>query len=161
ANAPYLEELYEQYLQDPQSVDERWRRFFETLPAVNGANADMPHSMIRDYFRSLARQPQARAGAVSASVQDEEMQHKQTRVLQLINAYRFRGHQVANLDPLGLTPTPEIDELNLPYYGLSEADLDTEFDSGSLVGPRRAKLRDIVDLLKKVYCGTIGAEYMH
>jgi len=161
ANAPYVEELYEQFLQDPQLVDERWRRFFETLSGVNGAGPDIPHAAIREYFRSLARQPQARTGQAPAAVMDEELVHKQVRVLQLINAYRFRGHQLADLDPLGLTPTPEIPELHLRFYGLSDFDLDTEFDTGSLVGPRRAKLRDILELVKKVYCGTIGAEYMH
>jgi 2-oxoglutarate dehydrogenase E1 component len=162
ANAPYIEELYELFLQDPRSVDERWRRFFETLPPVNGAGQDIPHAAVRDYFRTLARQPAARAGgAPAAAAVDEELVHKQVRVLQLINAYRFRGHQLANLDPLGLTPVPEIPELHLRYYGLSDLDLDTEFDTGSLVGPRRAKLRDILELLKQVYCGSIGAEYMH
>jgi len=161
ANAAYLEELYEQYLQDPQSVDPHWRGFFETLPMVNGVSQDIPHSAIRDYFKTLARQPQARGAIAAAPVMDEEMVHKQVRVLQLINAYRFRGHQLANLDPLGLSPTPEIPELHLRYYGLSDLDLETEFDTGSLVGPRRGKLRDILDLVKKTYCGTIGAEYMH
>ena len=161
ANAPYIEELYELFLQDPRSVDERWRRFFETLPPVNGAGQDIPHAAVRDYFRTLARQPVARAAGAPAAAVDEELVHKQVRVLQLINAYRFRGHQLANLDPLGLTPTPEIPELHLRYYGLSDLDLDTEFDTGSLVGPRRAKLRDILELLKSVYCGSIGAEYMH
>ena len=161
ANAAYLEELYEQFLQDPQSVDERWRSFFETLPIVNGgAGQDIPHSTIREYFKTLARQSPSRA-ATSAPVMDEEMVHKQVRVLQLINAYRFRGHQLANLDPLGLTPTPEIPELHLRYYGLSDYDLDTEFDTGSLVSARRAKLREILELVKKVYCGNIGTEYMH
>src|SRR6185436_2285650 len=159
ANAAYLEELYEQYLQDPQSVDPHWRGFFETLPAVDGVSQDIPHSTIREYFKTLARQPKTAAAA--APMMDEEMVHKQVRVLQLINAYRFRGHQLANVDPLGLAPMPDIPELHLRYYGLTDLDLDTEFDTGSLVGPRRAKLRDILDLLKKVYCGSIGAEYMH
>jgi len=161
ANAPYIEALYEQFLQDPQSVDERWRRFFETLPAVNGVSQDISHDSVRDYFRNLARQPAARGAAAAAPVADEELVHKQVRVLQLLNAYRFRGHQLANLDPLGLMPKPDVPELHLRYYGLSDHDLDTEFDTGSLTGPRRAKLRDALDLVKKVYCGSIGIEYMH
>jgi 2-oxoglutarate dehydrogenase E1 component len=162
ANAPYVEELYEQFLQDPQSVDERWRRFFESLPAANGPGQDIPHAAVRDYFRARARLPATRAapGAPVPAI-DEEMVHKQVRVLQLINAYRFRGHQLANLDPLSLSPQPDIPELHLRYYGLSDLDLDTEFDTGSLVGPRRAKLSDILDLLKEVYSQSIGAEYMH
>jgi 2-oxoglutarate dehydrogenase E1 component len=161
ANAPYVEDLYEQYLQDPQSVDERWRRFFETLPTANGGGQDIPHAAIRDYFRALARQPVVRGTAAAAPVTDEEMVHKQVRVLQLLNAYRFGGHQLANLDPLGLTPTPEVPELHLRYYGLSDHDLDTEFDTGALTGPRRATLRNALELMKTVYCRSIGAEYMH
>ncbi len=160
ANAAYIEELYEQYLQDPQSVDSHWRNFFESLPPVNGGGQDISHSAVRDYFRALARQPQAPTHTL-APVVDEEMVHKQVRVLQLINAYRFRGHQLATLDPLGLAARPEIAELNLRYHGLSDLDLDTEFDTASLVGPKRAKLRDILDVLKKTYAGSIGAEYMH
>ncbi|MGA7951850.1 MAG: 2-oxoglutarate dehydrogenase E1 component [Thiobacillaceae bacterium] len=85
----------------------------------------------------------------------------QVGVLQLINAYRYLGVRHANLDPLQRFPKPEIPELDPMHYGLSAADMGREFDSGSLVGPKRATLGWIVDTLKAVYCGSIGFEYMH
>jgi 2-oxoglutarate dehydrogenase E1 component len=158
ANAPYLEELYEAYLHDPSAVDPRWRSYFEGLPRVNGAG-DVPHSVVRAQFRELARarrEPTPPAVGIAA-----EQVHKQVRVLQLINAYRFRAHQIARLDPLGLREPPDIPELNLRYHGLTDADLDTVFDTGSLVGPKRAPLKEILAVLEQAYCGSIGAEYMH
>src|SRR5690348_616813 len=98
ANAAYVEDLYEQYLQDPHSVEPRWRQFFETLPSPNGPGQDISHAAVRDYFRSLARQPRTAAPAAPSAAPvaaDQELVHKQVRVLQLINAYRFRAHQVA------------------------------------------------------------------
>jgi 2-oxoglutarate dehydrogenase E1 component len=158
ANAPYLEELYEVYLHDPSAVDPRWRKYFESLPRLNGAG-DIPHSLVRAQFRQLARarrEPTPPPAAIAA-----EQVHKQVRVLQLINAYRFRAHQIARLDPLGLRVPPDIPELNLRYHGLTDADLDTVFDTGSLVGPKRAPLKEILAVLEQAYCGPIGAEYMH
>jgi 2-oxoglutarate dehydrogenase E1 component len=85
----------------------------------------------------------------------------QVGVLQLINAHRYLGVRHANLDPLQRFPKPEIPELDPLHYGLSAADMAREFDTGSLVGPKRATLGWIVDALKAVYCGTLGVEYMH
>jgi 2-oxoglutarate dehydrogenase E1 component len=82
-------------------------------------------------------------------------------VLQLINAYRFRGHRHARVDPLQRWEAPEIDELKLEAHELAEADLDTVFQTGSLQGIDEAPLREILDVLRKTYCGSIGAEYMH
>ena len=161
-NAAYLEDLYEQYLRDPASVAPAWRRFFETLPRVDGVTQDIPHSGIRDEFRRLAHQVRpAVAIPPDRSAPPIESAHKQVKVLQLINAYRFRAHQIARLDPLGLREAPNIPELDLRHYGLSEADLDTVFETGSLVGPRQASLREILAQLRATYAGTIGAEYMH
>ncbi len=158
ANAPYLEALFEAYLSDPSAVDPHWRRYFEGLPRANGAG-DVAHSVVRAQFRALAHAQRPRAAPV-APVSADAVQ-KQVRVLQLINAYRFRAHQVAKLDPLGLREASDIPELNLRFHGLTDADLDSVFETGSLVGPKRAKLSDILALLEQTYCGTIGAEYMH
>ncbi|TDY03916.1 2-oxoglutarate dehydrogenase E1 component [Thiohalophilus thiocyanatoxydans] len=153
-NAGYLEQLYEEYLQDPESVDPQWRTLFRELPRVDGIDKDISHAAIRAQFRHLT--PSHRRSDVDVS-----LIHKQVRVLQLINAYRFRGHQLADLDPLGLRETPEIPELTLAHHELSDADLDTEFETGSLVGPDRARLAEILNILVNTYCGSVGSEYMH
>ena len=161
-NAAYLEQLYEQFLHDPDSVPQAWRQYFENLPRVDGVTQDIPHSIIREEFRKRARQlrslarPRAEQAAVTA-----DQAHKQVKVLQLINAYRYRGHQAAKLDPLGLREVPMLPDLELETVGLSESDLDTVFETGSLVGPKQATLREIIAHLQATYVGTIGAEYMH
>ena len=161
-NAAYLEQLYEQFLADAASVSPAWRRYFESLPRVDGVTQDIAHSKIRDEFRRLAHQARATGGPrVEPPAEPLEAAHKQVRVLQLINAYRFRAHQIARLDPLGMREAPKIPELDLRYQGLTEADLDTVFETGSLVGPRQATLREILAVLRSTYAGTIGAEYMH
>ncbi|HDP89360.1 MAG TPA: 2-oxoglutarate dehydrogenase E1 component, partial [Thioalkalivibrio sp.] len=161
ANAAYLEALYERYLRDPGLVAAHWRDYFDSLPRVNGTETDVPHSDIRREFRNLARRrpPGAAERPAEAISLDHEL--KQVRVLQLINAYRFRGHQLAELDPLGLTKNPEIPELTLAHHGLSEADLNLRFQTGSLTGPGEATLAEILDTLERTYCHHIGVEYMH
>ncbi|HEY4732845.1 MAG TPA: thiamine pyrophosphate-dependent enzyme, partial [Gammaproteobacteria bacterium] len=162
-NASFLEQLYESYLSDPDSIDPRWRSYFDTLPPVGAVTQDVPHSAIRDAFRKYARQgSQIQPMAVPLATKvDNEQTWKQIRVLQLINAFRFRGHQHAKFDPLELEERPVISELHLDYHGLSDADLDTVFDTGSLVGKDQASLREILDILTTTYCGSIGSEYMH
>ena len=163
-SAAWLESLYDVYLHNPNDVESRWREYFETLPRVNGANvAEVAHGEVREHFRQLTRRKggiQAASGIQPTQV-NVEHERKQVRVLQLINAYRFRGHQYARLDPLNRRKRPEIEELDLHYHGLSEADYETVFSTGSLHGPDSATLRDILQILQQTYCGSIGAEYMH
>lgn len=166
-NAAYLEQLFEAYLRDPGAVPGEWREYFSRLPAVNGG-VDISHQAIREQFRHLSRdlpsQPQRLAGtAVGTPSAPAAARHdaRQVRVLQLINAYRFCGHRLASFNPLGLQTPVDIPELGLQHHGLHESDLDTVFDTGSLVGPDRASLKDILSLLTKTYCGGIGAEYMY
>ncbi len=100
ANSTYVEEMYEAYQEDPQSVAADWQAVFDNLPYANGASKDVPeaaHSKVRDYFRSLALEGRQKG---SARVTDPEVDAKQVKVLQMINAHRFRGHQNANMDPL-------------------------------------------------------------
>ncbi len=85
----------------------------------------------------------------------------QVGVLQLINAYRFRGFHVADLDPLHCVLPPQLPELDASNHGLTAAELDQEFDTGSLVGPARDSLRNIIARLRRAYCGTLSLEYMH
>jgi 2-oxoglutarate dehydrogenase E1 component len=161
-NAAYLEELYEQFLQDPTSVSVDWRSYFENLPRVNGIEHDVSHTAVREEFRRIAHHRQSPAVArQSVPAASAESAHNQVKVLQLINAYRYRAHQIAKLDPLGLRESPSIPELDLRYYGLGETELDTVFETGSLVGPRQATLREILAQLRATYASTIGVEYMH
>ena len=157
ANTEFIEALYEAYLDNPEHVDEDWRNYFDSLPR-NGSVADIAHGPIRAKFQELAknRRPAATASATSLAPAS-----KQVAVLQLINAYRFRGHRQAELDPLHQYQRPEVPELQPSYHGLTEADLDTEFNTGSLVAPDQLKLRDILDIVRATYCGKVGAEYMH
>lgn len=159
-NAPYLEELYEQYLRDPNSIDKKWRDFFSELPQVNGTNQDTPHSEIRHYFRELVKQPLAQQ-SITQTVVASDYEHKQEQVFALIEAFRFRGHQHAQLDPLQLNEKAEIPDLTLRHHQLSMADLDTEFATGTLHGPPKATLAEILEVVNETYCGSIGAEYMY
>jgi 2-oxoglutarate dehydrogenase E1 component len=155
-NAPFVEELYEQYLADPNSVPREWRSYFDALPPLADGAHDLAHSQIQRAFAAL---PKAAAGPVLSA--DAELERKQVYVLQLINAHRFLGVRVANLDPLNRHAKPVVAELDPAYYGLAEADMDTTFDTGSLVGGARMTLREILKLLRQTYCGSIGAEYMY
>lgn len=159
-NIHYIEELYEEYLNDPNAVPEQWREYFNKLPRPEGASAqDLPLAPVRDHFSRLARQGITRTASGS---NDNLNDKKQVKVLQLINAYRFRGHQQASLDPLGLMQRKAIADLELSYHQLSNDDLDQEFQTGSLfIGKEKATLREIHEAVKQTYCDTIGAEFMH
>ncbi|QLE85885.1 MULTISPECIES: 2-oxoglutarate dehydrogenase E1 component [Shewanella] len=162
ANSTYVEEMYEAYQEDPQSVSQDWQVVFDNLPYANGASKEVPeaaHSKVRDYFRSLALEGRQKG---SARVTDPEVDAKQVKVLQMINAHRFRGHQNANLDPLGLWNREPVSELDPAFHGLTDEDMEREFNTGSFAhGGETMQLRDLVKALKATYCGSIGAEYMH
>jgi len=163
SNSPYLEVLYEQYLSDPNSVDETWREYFQALPMVGDQGQDIPHSEVRAQFLHLIRNGggarSSAAAAVASGLSPQEL--KQIRVTQLINAYRVRGHQLAKIDPLGSSQDALVRELRLEQNGLSEADLDTEFQTPSLEGLGVTSLRDIIAHLQKCYCSSIGYEFMY
>ena len=160
-NAAYVEELYELYLHDPNAVPEEWRTKFQTLPVEGNSANDVSHSTIRDHFVLLAKN-QRRAQPVSAGSVSSEHEKKQVEVLRLIQAYRMRGHQAAQLDPLGLWQRPAPADLSINHYGLTNADLDTTFRAGDLfIGKEEASLREIHEALQQTYCRTIGAEFTH
>ncbi|MGL6253404.1 MAG: 2-oxoglutarate dehydrogenase E1 subunit family protein, partial [Billgrantia desiderata] len=158
SNVHYVEALYEQYLADPGSVPDEWRTYFDQLPSVDGsATHDVPLSPVRDQFQQLAR-----ARRTTAVAADSGENKKQVKVLQLINAYRFRGHQKADIDPLKLRSQAPVPDLDLSFHQLSTADLDTEFQTGSFfLGMDKAPLREIVEALEQTYCRSIGCEIMH
>ena len=155
-NASFVEELYEQYLLDPNAVPGEWRGYFDALPPLANGVPDQSHSAIQRAFAAL---PKAAAG--SAMPADAELERKQVSVLQLINAHRFLGLRVANLDPLSRHAKPVVAELDPAHYGLGEADMNATFETGSLVAGARMTLREILQLLRQTYCGSIGAEYMY
>ncbi|MCB4437888.1 2-oxoglutarate dehydrogenase E1 component [Alteromonas sp. McT4-15] len=162
ANAAYVEELYEAYLEDPQSVSETWRQIFDNLPKVDGVELETNHTAIKNQFRQLAALgPTARMSSPSvpsANVSDD----RQVKVLQLINAFRFRGHQNANLDPLGLWKQERVRDIELSHHNLSEQDFDSVFNVGSYaIGKDSMSLGELFKSLNRTYCGSIGAEYMH
>ena len=154
-NIVYIEELYESYLDNSASVSAEWREVFSELPKVEGSEVEYRHSAIRDEFKILAKQQKKQ---VVSSGSDA----KQVKVLQLINAFRVRGHQNANLDPLGLWQRDKVRDLQLSHHDLSENDFDKEYNVGSLdIGQDSMKLGELYKALKKTYCGSVGAEYMH
>ncbi len=158
-NIVYLETQYENYLRDPNSVSESWRKYFEQLPMVNGQAHDIAHSEVRNHFFNMTRRAAAHAGPAGGA--SAEHGRKQIQVGALIDAYRARGHQLADIDPLGRMEKIEIREVQLHEYGLSNADLPTEFQTPSLHGIDNARLSDIIAHLEKIYCSTIGYEYMY
>ena len=162
-NAPYVEEMYENYLANPGSVPDTWRDYFDALqhvPAVDGSNArDVPHQPVINAFAERAKSGQTKVVVASA---DAEMGRKRTAVQQLIAAYRNVGARWADLDPLKRTERAPIPQLELSYYGFTDADQETVFNiSNTFFGKDTMSLRELHNALRETYCGTIGAEYMH
>ena len=164
-NAEYVEALYESYLQDPNGVSPEWRDYFDKLPLVQsdaGTLHDLPHSVLRERFARISKMRMRTDATVANDSHATDYERKQVRVVQLISAYRQRGHQQASLDPLALTSRPAVPDLDLAFHELSEADLDTTFQVGTLYfGRSEATLSQIRDDLQRTYCGTVGAEFMH
>ena len=152
-NNVFVESLYEDYLRSPDSVPAEWRTYFDQLQAGNALH-DVAHSPIQRGFLELGKRQ------AETPVHADETR-KQASVLQLINAHRFLGVRIADLDPLQRHAKPEVAELNPSYYGLSEADMDVTFFTGSLVGGARMTLREILQRLRRIYCSSVGAEYMY
>lgn len=162
-NAAYVEELYDTYLHDPNAVDEAWRNYFDQLPRVEGVvDADTPHSIIRAQFAELAKERARSHAPLGSGSINIEHERKQIKVVQLINSYRSRGHKMAKTDPLELRQSKPVPDLDLHYHGLTNADLDTVFQTGELmIGVQEAPLRDIIAALQDTYCGSIGSEITH
>ncbi len=131
-NADYVDQLYQEWLEEPSSVSRDWQIFFQGFKL-----ADVPS-----------------AAAVS------DVSYLQSKVASLIFAYRSSGHLIAQLDPLGNNLT-EHPHLALEAFDLGEEDLDKVFDTGHLGGPQQAKLRDIIAILQETYCRSVGVEYIH
>ena len=163
-NAPYVEEMYENYLANPGSVPDNWREYFDALqhvPAVDGSQAkDVPHLPVINAFAERAKLGVTKL--VEASGADSEMGRKRTAVQQLIAAYRNVGQRWADLDPLKRTERPEIPDLDPSYYGFSDADQEIVFNtSNTFFGKDTMSMRELLNALRETYCGTIGSEYMY
>ncbi len=163
-NAPYVEELYEAYLDNPGSVPDNWRTYFDNLqhvPAVDGSDSrDVAHAPV---VESFAQRAKANAFALKASEADLAVARKQVHVQSLIAAYRFLGARWADLDPLKRTERAKIPELEPAFYDLSESDMDITFSAANTYFGKAENmtLREIVQALRETYCGTIGVEFMH
>ncbi|NLN68122.1 MAG: 2-oxoglutarate dehydrogenase E1 component [Alcaligenaceae bacterium] len=166
SNATYVEELYEAYLDNPDSAPEEWRAYFDQLqhlPATDGSTGtrDQNHSSV---ITSFAQRAKANAFAVQQIAPPNlEVASKQLHVQSLIAAYRSLGVRLATLDPLKRRERPEIRELDPAFYGLTEADLDDVYSATNTYFTKKTTmtLREILNALRDTYCRSIGAEFMH
>jgi 2-oxoglutarate dehydrogenase E1 component len=164
SNAPFVEAVFEDYLKNPALVSLEWRKYFENIQRPNNANAKeyqfgkTIESISEPVQKSLAAGDQVEIAKTKLADTEER---KQVAVLQLINAHRYLGVYRANLDPLGCREKLDVPELEPGHYGLSDDDMDKEFNTGSFVGPERAPLREILQSLRQTYCDSVGVEYMY
>jgi 2-oxoglutarate dehydrogenase E1 component len=159
ANAGFIADLYARFLDDPAVVDESWRRFFAEI----GEDASAALGELRGppWGKPAAGVAERAPGPVLDGEDLRRATGDSIRALQLIRAYRVRGHLEADLDPLGLDKRGPYPELDYHSYGFAEADLDREIFINGMFGRERASLREIVAILRQTYCGKIGVEYMH
>ena len=163
-NAPYVEELYESYLNDPTSVPEEWRQYFDNMQALpaadgNAQTSDVAHAPITQSFAERAKEgtlmPKQMGGDASSA-------RKQVFVQSLIAAYRILGNRWADLDPLKREGRPTIPELDPAFYDFTEGDHANIYSvANTFFGFESATLRDLLQALRDTYCGTVGAEFMH
>lgn len=162
-NAPYIEELYEAYLNNPGSVPDNWRAYFDAVqhvPATDGSTRpDVAHAPVIASFAERAKQGPIRTVIASA---DSDMGRKRVAVTQLIAGYRDLGSRFANLDPLQRQERPNIPELDPSFYGFTDADMDIVFNiNNTYFGPETASLRDLLQMLRDTYTRSIGAEFTY
>ena len=165
SNLEYIEELYESYLDDPSSVPEEWQNFFNDLPGVaDNQQREVSLSAVEKQFEGLPRRGAGQIiiqPALSGSQVSSSHEAKQVSVVQLISSYRVRGHQQADLDPLGIMYREEVPDLKLAFHQLSSADLQTTFKTQPLFVPTaEATLADIISMLENIYCSSVGYEFM-
>jgi 2-oxoglutarate dehydrogenase E1 component len=152
-NAALIEAWYEDWIEDPASVPEQWARIFANL--ADGNEVSNGHLAVQEEFRQLGKLAAVPAGDTSYS------DYKEAAVVKLITAYRIRGHEIAQLDPLGEPHHAPVPDLDPAFHGLDAADMDRDFNTGALFAPDRMKLRDIIAFCRRVYSGSIGIEAIH
>ncbi|QEI06148.1 2-oxoglutarate dehydrogenase E1 component [Pigmentiphaga aceris] len=166
SNAPYVEELYDAYLDNPGSVPDNWRAYFDQLqhsPAVDGneSTRDQAHAPVIESFVQRARANTLLTRPAAET--DLSVASQQVHVQSIIAAYRFLGSRWAVLDPLQRQERPMLPELEPSFYGLTEADMDKVFSATNtyFTTAEHMTLRDMVKALRQTYCASIGAEFMH
>jgi 2-oxoglutarate dehydrogenase E1 component len=161
ANAPFIEELYEQYLVHPGSVPEEWRDYFDRLQQVPGSSAkDVAHAPVVESFVQRAKRGELGGSQRTLPQEPVAPERLQVAALLLVTAYRISGARWATVDPLKRMPRPPQPELEPGFYDLTEADLEQVVNSGSYVGLDRVSLRTLLQALRDTYCRNIGFEYM-
>ena len=185
-NAPYIDDLYARYEVDPNAVDAEWQTFFASLKdnaadvatAARGPswqNRNWPHSARSELIaaldgdwteveKSVGDKVKAKAQKIGVDLSSADVlqaTRDSVRAIMLIRAYRMRGHFHAKLDPLGLEPEKNEQELDPRSYGFTEADLDRKIFIDKVLGLEFASLREIVAILQRTYCRTLGVEFMH
>src|ERR687884_508878 len=159
-NAPFIEELYEKYLANPQAVPEEWREYFDRMQVLPGSSAkDVARAPVEESFVQRAKRGEFsfQKTLPSEPVAPERLQ---VAALLLVTAYRISGSRWATVDPLKRMPRPAQPELEPGFYDLAEADLDQTVNAGSFVGIDRCTLRTLLQALRDTYCRNIGYEYM-
>lgn len=187
-NAEYIEQLYAQYANDPNAVDEAWQEFFRALgdaevdvkkeaTGPSWQRTDWPPTPNDDLTVALdgqwpadpapadmGKKIAAKAADKGVAISDDQMKRAvldSIRALMIIRAYRIRGHLIADIDPLGMrdqTPHPELDPKS---YGFTEADMDRPIFIDNVLGLQMASMRQIISIVQRTYCGTFALQYMH
>ena len=149
-NSEYLEILYEDYLENPNLLPSEWKKYFDS---IQNGQIDVSHKSIEEQFKN-------RKFPTETKVETSE-NSKASDVQNLINAYRRRGHQVADIDPLGLRLKKEVPDLELGFHNLSENDLESSFSISNFQNSKELSLKDIISSLKQTYTASLGYEFMH
>ncbi len=163
ANTDFIGRLYNRFLDDPQSVDIEWARFFAELgdDAANVISEVDGPSWGRKFAYEGLEEENGKAHAPLAVEDNRDAILDSIRALMMIRVYRVRGHLIANLDPLGLEKRDYHPELDHRSYGFEEADMDREIFIDNVLGLETATVRQIQAVLRQTYCGTIAYEFMH
>ncbi len=185
-NAAYIEDLYERFRKDPASVDAEWREFFAALKddqaaparpasAAEWARPDWPVPMNGELVAAfdgnwepiavaVEKKVKSKAQSAGVALSDADVLRStrdSVRAIMMIRAYRMRGHLYASLDPLGLAPPRDHEELHPSSYGFTEADWDRKIFLDNVLGLEFATIREMLAILRRTYCATIGVEFMH
>ena len=152
-NADYIDEVYANYLQDPNSIDSSWKYFFDGLYLGEATTLAREADVVAEALISGA------ISGTSAGTTSEVNFSEELKVFQLIQAYRNHGHLLANTNPLYPAQT-QVTQLELSRFGLSDANLNTTFASAKFIGLEATSLQNIISQLKKIYCGTMGIELL-
>ena len=159
-NAPFIEDLYEKYLANPQSVPEQWREYFDRMQVLPGSSVkDVARAPVEQSFVERAKAG-VLGGAKTLRAEPVTPERLQVAALLLVTAYRISGSRWATVDPLKRMSRPPQPELEPGFYDLAEADLDQTVNAGSFVGIDRTSLRNLLQALRDTYCRNIGYEYM-